>query len=93
MKDKFKSFNNDFDELVKSHQQWAMPSVSVKKEIRGLVKDKVVPTYASFSDKWVTEQLFVCITSSLGFFRSLTEMCLNGRKNWVDLVRMSEKVH
>uniref|UniRef100_H2ZQN5 Exocyst complex component 7 n=1 Tax=Ciona savignyi TaxID=51511 RepID=H2ZQN5_CIOSA len=41
VKDKFKSFNNDFEDLVKTHQQWAMPSSDIKKEIRNSVKSRI----------------------------------------------------
>uniref|UniRef100_F6WWX5 Exocyst complex component 7 n=1 Tax=Ciona intestinalis TaxID=7719 RepID=F6WWX5_CIOIN len=52
VKDKFKTFNNDFDDLVKTHQQWAMPSSEVRKEIRNSVKTKLVQPYAELHEKY-----------------------------------------
>ncbi|XP_076809603.1 exocyst complex component 7-like isoform X3 [Clavelina lepadiformis] len=50
VKEKFKLFNNEFEELVKTHQQWAMPSLEVKKEIRRRVKQIILLDFTSFRD-------------------------------------------
>ena len=51
VKDKFKSFNTDLEELVKTQQNWAVPDGGVKKEIRDMVKAKILPDYTDFRDK------------------------------------------
>ena len=51
VKDKFKSFNTDLEELVKVQQQWAIPNIQMRSEIRDMVKQKLVPDYRSFRDK------------------------------------------
>uniref|UniRef100_H2ZQN2 Exocyst complex component 7 n=1 Tax=Ciona savignyi TaxID=51511 RepID=H2ZQN2_CIOSA len=52
VKDKFKSFNNDFEDLVKTHQQWAMPSSDIKKEIRNSVKSRIRSAYSELHEKY-----------------------------------------
>nr|CAB3243997.1 exocyst complex component 7 [Phallusia mammillata] len=52
VKEKFKLFNNDVEDLVKTHQQWAMANSDMKKEIRALVKHKLVAPYTLFRDKY-----------------------------------------
>ena len=52
VKDKFKSFNTEFDDLIKTQQQWAIPNGDVKRELRDMVKQKIVPEYTALCEKY-----------------------------------------
>ena len=52
VKEKFKSFNNDLDDIIKLHGTWAVPDVEIRTEIRKSLRDKIIPMYTAFRDKY-----------------------------------------
>lgn len=52
VKEKLKSFNNDLDDLVKSHGVWAVPDGAIKEELHQQVKKLILPQYSSFRDRY-----------------------------------------
>lgn len=51
VKDKFKSFNNEFEDLVKLHRAWAVPDSRIRAEIRDALQKEIVPMYSSFRER------------------------------------------
>ncbi|KAI8808746.1 Cullin repeat-like-containing domain protein [Cladochytrium replicatum] len=54
IKDKFKTFNNDFDELLKVQKTYTIPDIELRAEIIKDVKTVLIPMYSRFHDKYRT---------------------------------------
>jgi len=48
IKDKFKGFNSDFDDLKQIHKFYAMPNLDLRKNLYKRISDFVVPLYSTF---------------------------------------------
>ncbi len=51
LKDKFKGFNNELDEILHVQQEWSVPDPVLRKRLRTDNVEMFVPIYTDFYDK------------------------------------------
>jgi hypothetical protein len=53
IKDKFKSFNDDFEEMYKQQKRYAVPDTDLRSQIIKDIKQLMVPMYTRFLERYV----------------------------------------
>ena len=72
VKDRFKTFNVQFEELHQRQSQWTVPDSELRESLRLAVAEVLLPAYRSFLKRFGYDSLIIIYEKKSSFFFSFT---------------------
>jgi len=73
VKDRFKNFNSEFEDVVAKHQRWSVPDDILREKLRSEVAEQIRPHYGMFRKTFIKKEFTTKVNKYIKYSEELLE--------------------